>query len=145
MARRRHRAARAAAIGLALAAQAQLAHALDPCEPANLGCAIFNGQHPMSAHLRDDDRSLPAWTTRCVNCHVGASTAAAFAPPLTRDYLLAATHRRGGPISHYDAAAFCRAVKDGVDPAGVVLRKSMPRYRMTDAECTALWRFVTSQ
>ena len=145
MARRRFLEARAAGMLVAFVAMTPLARAQTACESADMGCAIFNGQHPMSAHLRDDDRSLPAWTTRCVNCHVGASTAAAFAPPLTRDYLLAATHRRGGPISHYDAAAFCRAVKDGVDPAGVVLRKSMPRYQMTDAECTALWRFVTSQ
>lgn len=96
----------------------------------------------MAAHLRDDDRPLPSWTTRCVNCHTGTSTAAAFAPPLTHDSLLGATRRRGGPISHYDAAAFCRAVKDGIDPAGVLLRKSMPRYKISDAECTALWQFV---
>ena len=99
----------------------------------------------MAAHLRDDDRPLPSWTTRCANCHVGTSTAAAFAPPLTHDSLLGATRRRGGPISHYDAMAFCRAIKDGIDPAGVVLRKSMPRYRISDAECTALWQFVLRQ
>ncbi|SAL04582.1 hypothetical protein AWB78_07041 [Caballeronia calidae] len=96
----------------------------------------------MAAHLRDDERPLSSWTTRCVNCHVGTSKAPAFAPPLTRESLLAETSRRGGPISHYDATAFCRAVKDGVDPAGVLLRKSMPRYQIADAECMALWRFV---
>ncbi|SAK99684.1 hypothetical protein AWB80_07702 [Caballeronia pedi] len=99
----------------------------------------------MSAHLRDDDRPLPAWTTRCVSCHAGTPTAAAFAPPLTHDSLLAATQRRGGPISHYDATAFCRAVREGVDPAGVLLRKSMPRYRIADAQCMALWRYVVHQ
>jgi hypothetical protein len=145
MARPRYRSARVAAIGLALVAMARLAYALGSCEPASLGCAIFNGQHPLSAHLRDDNSALPAWTTRCVNCHVGASASTTFAPPLTRDYLLGATRRRGGPISHYDPAAFCHAVKDGVDPAGIVLRKPMPRYQMTDAECSALWRFVTTQ
>lgn len=115
------------------------------CGPDDAGCAIFNGQHPMAAHLRDDDRPLPAWTTRCVNCHVATPKSAAFAPPLTHDTLLAAASRRGGPISHYDEAAFCRAVRDGIDPAGVLLRKSMPRYRVSDAECAALWRFVMNR
>jgi hypothetical protein len=136
---------RTAAIGLALAVMTPSARAQAECEPADLGCAIFNGQHPMAAHLRDDDRPLPSWTTRCVNCHAGASTAAAFAPPLTHDSLLAAAPRRGGPISHYDVTAFCRAVKDGVDPAGVLLRKSMPRYQIADAECMALWRYIVHQ
>ncbi|WP_232471109.1 cytochrome c [Caballeronia hypogeia] len=99
----------------------------------------------MTAHLRDDDRPLPAWTTRCVNCHAGTPTAKAFAPPLTHDSLLGETRRRGGPISHYDATAFCRAVKDGIDPTSIMLRKSMPLYRITDAECAALWRFVMSR
>jgi hypothetical protein len=145
MARRHHSATRAAAIGLALLAMTALARAETACEPADLGCALFNGQHPLAAHLRDDDRPLPAWTTRCINCHAATAKAAAFAPPLTHDTLLGATRRRGGPISHYDATAFCRAVRDGIDPAGVLLRKSMPRYRIADAECAALWRFVVSQ
>ncbi|SAK60158.1 hypothetical protein AWB76_02857 [Caballeronia temeraria] len=135
----------AAAIGLALAAMTSLARAQAACDRADLGCAIFNGQHPMTAHLRDDDRPLPAWTTRCVNCHADTPKAQAFAPPLTHDSLLGAASRRGGPVSHYDETAFCRAVKDGVDPAGVLLRKSMPHYRMADAECMALWRFVVQR
>jgi hypothetical protein len=124
---------------------AGLVHAADACKPADPGCAIFDGQHPLAAHLRDDDRRLPSSTTRCVNCHAGTSSAAAFAPPLTHDSLLGATRRRGGPISHYDPTAFCRALRDGIDPAGVLLRKSMPRYRIADADCMALWRFVVSQ
>ena len=133
---------RAVAIGLALVAMTPLANAETACDANDLGCALFNGQHPMAAHLRDDDRPLPAGTTRCVNCHVGTSKAPAFAPPLTHDALLGATSRRGGPISHYDATTFCRAVKDGIDPASVLLRKSMPRYQIADAECMALWRYV---
>ncbi|WP_053571967.1 hypothetical protein [Caballeronia cordobensis] len=145
MARRRHCATRAAAIVLALVAMTPLARAAAACAPSDLGCAIFNGQHPMAAHLRDDDRPLPAWTTRCVNCHVGTSKEQAFAPPLTRDSLLGVTSRRGGPISSYDETAFCRAVREGIDPASVLLRKSMPRYRIADAECVALWRFVVGR
>ncbi len=130
-------------VGLALVAMVTVAHAA--CEPRDLGCAIFDGEHPLSAHLRDDDRTLPAWTTRCVNCHVGTSKAAAFAPPLTRESLLGETRRRGGPMSHYDPIAFCRAIKDGVDPADIVLRRAMPRYKIADAQCAALWQFVMSR
>jgi hypothetical protein len=136
------------ALGFVLAVTASFAHAQDACRPADLGCAIFNGKHPLVAHLRDDNRALPSSTTRCVNCHAAAPDApgtAAFAPPLTHDSLLGATRRRGGPISHYDAAAFCRALESGVDPAGVMLRKAMPRYRISDADCTALWNFVVSR
>jgi hypothetical protein len=87
---------------------------------------------------------LPAWTTRCINCHTRTESAAAFAPSLTPGNLLNAKSRRGGPPSRYDLATFCRAVKDGIDPASVVLRKSMPHYQISDVECAALWRFVTS-
>lgn len=142
MARRRFLEARAAATLVAFVAMTPLARAQTACESADMGCAIFNGQHPMTAHLRDDDRPLPSFATRCVNCHGGTSTKPAFAPPLTHDALLGAASRRGGPISHYDAMAFCRAVKDGVDPAGVLLRKSMPHYRIADTECQALWQYV---
>ncbi|MFL9886046.1 hypothetical protein PQR66_23610 [Paraburkholderia agricolaris] len=140
-----------ASIGFVLAAAALLVnavHAADAagqCEAADLGCAIFNGQHALAAQLRGDDRTLPASTTRCINCHTQTDPAGAFAPPLTRDYLLDAVNRRGGPPSHYDLASFCRVLKNGVDPAGVVLRKSMPHYQISDAECTALWRFITNR
>ena len=136
------RSAARASIGLALVIVVRLTSAAELCDPADLGCAIFSGQHPIPAHLRDDDRPLPAWTTRCINCHTQTEPAGAFAPPLTRGYLLDAVSRRGGPPSRYNPVAFCRALNDGVDPAGVVLRKSMPHYQMSDVECTALWRFV---
>jgi hypothetical protein len=138
------RSAARASIGLALLIAVRLVHAAELCEPADLGCAIFNGQHAIPAHLRDDDRPLPTWTTRCVNCHTQADPAATFAPPLTAGNLLDAKSRRGGPPSRYDPTTFCRALKDGVDPASVVLRKSMPHYQISEAECAALWRFVTN-
>jgi hypothetical protein len=144
MASRSPRLAARIAICLALVTVARLAHGEPSCEPDNLGCAILNGQHAVAAHLRDDNQPLPTWTTRCVNCHTPAEPAAAFAPPLTPSYLLDAKSRRGGPPSRYDAVAFCRTLKDGVDPVNVVLRKAMPHYQISDVECTALWRFVTN-
>lgn len=145
MASRSRRFAARATIGLILIVVARAANAAQTCGPDDLGCRIFNGQYPLQAHLRDDDRALPAWTTRCVNCHTQTGPTAAFAPPLTSDSLLAATRRRGGPPSTYDPATFCHALKDGIDPAEIVLRKSMPQYQISDAQCAALWRFVTNQ
>ncbi|MDR5761083.1 hypothetical protein [Caballeronia sp. LZ035] len=133
------------ASGLALACLALSVHAQQACGPGDLGCAIFTGEHPLAAHLRDDSRALPSSTTRCINCHAATPASASFAPPLTHDALLGETRRRGGPPSHYDATAFCRTLENGIDPAGVILRKAMPRYRLNDAECAALWRFVTSR
>ncbi|MFL9865175.1 hypothetical protein PQR67_13435 [Paraburkholderia fungorum] len=139
------RSAARASIGLALIGVALLANAAEPCDPADLGCAIFSGQHALEAHLRGDDRVLPASTTRCINCHTQTDPAGAFAPPLTRAYLLDATSRRGGPPSQYNPASFCHVLEAGVDPAGVVVRKSMPNYQLSDVECSALWRFVTNR
>ncbi|MFL9898510.1 hypothetical protein PQR75_10430 [Paraburkholderia fungorum] len=141
--RSQHRAARAA-LGLALLCVAGLVNAVQSCDPANLGCAIFSGDHAMSAHLRDDDRPLPAWTTRCINCHTQTASTTAFAPPLTPSYLLDAISRRGGPPSRYNPATLCRALRDGIDPDNIMLRKSMPRYELSDTECAALWRFITN-
>jgi hypothetical protein len=50
--------------------------------------------------------------------------------------------RRGGPPSRFDAAAFCRLLRTGEDPAGVLLPKAMPRYELDDAQCGQLWRFL---
>jgi hypothetical protein len=132
------------ALGLALLGAARLAGAAQSCDPANLGCAIFNGDHALSAHLRDDAQPLPDWTTRCVNCHTQTSSTKAFAPLLTPSYLLDATSRRGGPPMSYNPATLCRALRDGIDPANVMLRKAMPRYVLSDTECAALWRFITN-
>jgi hypothetical protein len=143
MARRWQHLAAGAMIGLALAAIACPVSAEQSCDPSALGCLIFNGQHAIPAHLRDDDRPLPDWTTRCVNCHTQTGAAAAYAPPLTAESLLVAERRRGGPPSNYDSVTFCRAVKDGIDPSEVLLRKAMPQYQISDAECTALWQYLT--
>ena len=128
---------------LALLGAALFAHAEERCNPDDIGCAIFTGQRPTAAHLRDDNQALPEWTTRCINCHTRTEPAPSFAPPLTRGYLLDAKSRRGGPPSQYDPVAFCRAIEDGIDPASVLLRKSMPHFQLSRAECAALWQFVT--
>jgi hypothetical protein len=130
-----------AALAASLAARAD-----QSCDPNDTGCLIFSGQRAIPAHLRDDDRALPAWTTRCVNCHTATgSPSTAFAPPLTHDSLLLAASRRGGPPTAYDQASFCSVLRGGIDPAHVLLRKSMPLFQASDEDCAALWRFVAGR
>ncbi len=47
---------------LALLGAALFAHAEERCKPDDIGCAIFTGQRPAAAHLRDDNQALPEWT-----------------------------------------------------------------------------------
>lgn len=87
---------------------------------------------------------LPAAATRCVNCHATGATAgqsltAAFGPSLDSDTLSRAISRRGGPPSRYDAVSLCRLLREGIDPAWVMVDASMPRYEVSDAQCQALW------
>lgn len=131
------------ALAPAIASITYVAHAAPQCESKDLGCSIFNGQHSVAAQLRDDDHLLPGSTTRCANCHSQTGSGDAFAPPLSPGNLFAAKVRRDGPASSYDQETFCRALREGIDPANVMLRKAMPHYRISDTECAALWHFVT--
>jgi hypothetical protein len=140
-----HHAATRATLMLAVmvAGITNVVHAAPLCQPNDLGCSIFNGQHVLEAQLRGDDHRLPGATTRCANCHSQTGAADGFAPPLTAGNLLPAKNRRGGPASSYDQRSFCTALREGIDPTNVMLRKAMPHYQISDAECAALWHFIT--
>lgn len=122
-----------AAIGHAFMSAIHASSAAQSCSSADIGRAIFTGECALAAHLRDDDRRLPPSTTRCVNCHAGTRQAAPFGPRLTRDYLLSPTARPS-----YKQQNFCRVLRSGVDPAGVVARKAMPRYEISDSDCESM-------
>ena len=142
--------------GLKRAAQAR-----DPAVLA--GKALFAGSVPLKAHMVGHAVDLPTHAVRCANCHApqalpGAAGApsptasGASGPPadiyaalLTREALAERRPRRGGPPSRYDASSFCRLLRDGIDPAHVIIAQSMPRYRVTDQECHQLWSFVTHE
>ncbi|WP_233805101.1 hypothetical protein [Paraburkholderia sp. HP33-1] len=121
------------------------ANGVDLSRTVDLGREIFSGQRTLVAHLRDDDRILPDSAVRCINCHDHADDTASFAPPLTSRYLLSDTRRRGGPPSRYNLSSFCRVLNVGVDPTGIVLKKAMPQYTLSDTDCAALWSFVTAR
>ena len=52
--------------------------------------------------------------------------------------------RRGGPPSRYDAAGLCTLLRSGVDPAHVIILRTMPRYDINDADCQSLWLHLTA-
>ncbi len=126
---------------------------------AREGAGLFDGRHPLAGRLAHHAQALPAEALRCVNCHargpaasaaVGISAATGvsaatpgFAPTLSAAHLTGHIERRGGPPSRYDRSAFCQVLRTGVDPAGVLLPRAMPRYDVTDAQCAALWAHLT--
>jgi hypothetical protein len=120
------------------------------------GGALFFGVRPLAAHVAGQDWELPRDASACSNCHErgplpapGAASATgpsvSFGPPLRRENLTRAIGRRGGPPSAYDGAKLCRAMRDGIDPALVIIPRTMPRYAITDEECLALWAFLSTR
>jgi len=98
---------------------------------------------------------LPPAATRCINCHAptavreGAARAGlaegSFGPLLNADLLQTPQARRGGPPSRYDSHSLCHLLRTGIDPAWVTLPRSMPRYELSDQDCTQLWQHLTAR
>jgi hypothetical protein len=116
------------------------------------GRALYAGEAPLTARIAGHAAALPPQASRCTNCHVGAtSTQAASSAGVQAIGGILAAHRltqplsrRGGPPSRFDAAALCRLLRTGVDPAHVVIAQTMPRYEVSDADCNALWAYLAT-
>jgi hypothetical protein len=112
------------------------------------GYAIYHGYLSLPGRIAGHDSDLPSRAARCSNCHEalsGNGTTARLITPLTRDSLGAEMARRNGPPSKYDTAAFCTAMRDGIDPAMIQLERTMPRFAPTDSDCVSLWSYVNSR
>jgi hypothetical protein len=117
------------------------------------GAALWRGDLSLTARIAGHPNALPAAAARCINCHgavrgvlasaADTDLAELGAPTLTARQLREPRARRGGPPSRYGAASFCTLLRTGVDPASVLLPREMPRYEITDADCTALWIHLT--
>jgi len=110
------------------------------------GQALFSGSINLRGRIYTHVADMPASVVRCSNCHAvadGPDVPLSLAPRLTHDLLLLRRTRRGGPPSNYDRDGFCRLLRRGVDPAFVMISVEMPRYTIDDADCKALWRYVT--
>ncbi|MBK9136806.1 MAG: hypothetical protein IPM15_21265 [Betaproteobacteria bacterium] len=106
------------------------------------GAALYEGRQPLVAHVRGHEQPLPQAAARCTNCHEGAQ---AIGPRLDERTLAQPLPRRGGPPSRYDAAALCRLLREGIDPAAVLLPRAMPRYQIDARACDALWAHLRSR
>jgi hypothetical protein len=106
------------------------------------GAALYEGRQPLVARVSGHEQPLPALAARCANCHEGAQ---AVAPALNERVLTQALPRRGGPPSRYDARALCRLLREGLDPALVLVPRAMPRYDIDERACAALWAHLQSR
>jgi hypothetical protein len=138
------------ALAISTALPACLAHeGLHEAAPSSVarGARLFEGTEALAGTLSGHSTPLPVEATRCIQCHSGPgkSTAATsdFAPPLDRRQLREARARRGGPAIAYELASFCRTLRTGVDPGHIVLPRAMPRFDADDAQCAALWDYLT--
>ena len=111
------------------------------------GSALYHGELALTGRIVGHDLDLPAQASRCINCHGAAVAASAppLAPLLNAASLTRLTPRRGGPPSRYDTASMCALLRSGVDPAHVMIPRTMPRYTITDADCKALWAFLSTR
>lgn len=118
-----------------------------------LGARAFDGRAPLDARIEGHLAVLPGGAAACANCHLPSATpigaagepraAASLGPILDRERLTERLARRGGPPSRFDERSFCRLLRTGEDPAGVILPRAMPRYEIDDAGCQQLWRYLT--
>jgi hypothetical protein len=120
--------------------------AAPPVDPQFLrGQALFAGKLELHGRIRTHLVDLPPPVVVCGNCHAagdGPEVARSLAPRLTRDLLLAPRARRGGPVTIYNVDRFCTLLRNGTDPAYVLLSLEMPIYALDYSDCLALWQFV---
>ncbi len=115
-------------------------------QPAARGFALYHGWIPLEARIVGHADDLPAGTARCAGCHDAprpADPGFRSVPPLDRVTLTTPTARRRGPESAYDLASFCSLLRDGKDPAFILVERTMPRFRLSDGDCAALWDYVS--
>lgn len=121
------------------------------------GEALFRGEAGLTGSLAGQSQALPSLATRCSNCHEthqpvplvdqasSPVSARTYASPLSAMWLEQARLRHGGPQTRYDARSLCQLLRTGVDPAMIMVSTVMPRYQATDAQCAALWTYLTSR
>jgi hypothetical protein len=133
-------------LAVLLAAQPTWAGATAGAEPSpERGRALFVGAAPLVGRIALHTSNLPPEVLRCANCHDAAGSPPVLrtvAPALRRAWLIAPRERRGGPLSAYDLAAFCRLLQTGQDPANLIVNVQMPRYTVSDQDCGDLWRHL---
>lgn len=115
--------------------------------PFEHGRRLFAGDPPVNARISGHNDPLPPLSARCTNCHRASSSQLAqqqtVGPVLSARFLRGLSPRRGGPPSSYDVQSFCNVLRNGIDPAWIMLPPTMPRYDVSDTQCVALWTYLT--
>ena len=140
-------------LGQAVSACAALLLAACGSSEVERGRRLFVGEMPLQAHVAGHDLALPSDASRCSNCHSFERASSAAAPAassnqtigggLTTTRLLELNRRRGGPPSKFDEKSLCRLLRTGVDPALIIVSRTMPRYDLSDADCYSLWMYLS--
>ena len=110
------------------------------------GQALFSGTIDLHGRIYTHVADMPPMVVRCSNCHAvadGPDVPRSLAPRLTHSLLILPRARRGGPPSHYSRNGLCTLLRNGVDPAFVMISVEMPRYMIDDLNCGALWAYLT--
>lgn len=110
------------------------------------GELLYKGKLPLVARLAASEDDLAPAAARCVNCHGpdgrGVTEAEVKSTGIGGVALTRPVSRRGGPPSAYTLSSFRTALRQGHDPAHVVLARAMPRYDISDADSEALWAYL---
>jgi hypothetical protein len=113
------------------------------------GRGLFFGETPLHGIISGHNLPLPPKMVSCANCHLQgwlpASGVSNSAPRLDRSSLTEFRRRRGGPLSQFTPATFCRLLRTGVDPAYILITRRMPRYTIEDRQCLYLWQYLMEQ
>lgn len=128
------------------ATAAALVSAMAVTNPVSRGWALYHGYLPLSGRIAGHTVDLPEGTATCAACHDAPRPAAdgyKSIPPLDGATLTSAVSRRSGPPSTYDAASFCTLLGSGLDPAMIMVDRTMPRFTLPAADCAALWSYVS--
>lgn len=116
---------------------------------ATRGERLFDGREALRGRLAGHTASLPPGQGACMACHGKAASSspleARAAPPLGCTTLSGVRERRGEPPFAYDPDNFCRTLRTGINPNAVVLLRTMPRFDIEQAQCEALWAYLTTK
>lgn len=110
----------------------------DAADPTRGRLLFEQGDPAIGVRLAGSARLVPWTQFACAGCHGsdgrGGREGGLAVPAIHWRELATATRTRPG----YDAAAFARVLREGVDPAGRELHPVMPRFSLADADVAAL-------
>ncbi|HEY4971516.1 MAG TPA: c-type cytochrome, partial [Steroidobacteraceae bacterium] len=115
---------------------------------------------PLAATRGDGGASIPGATVACVKCHrrsgLGMKEGPVLIPPITGQFLFRPQHAKSDEAelpyvenaranrTGYSDATLARVIRQGIDSDGKALDYLMPRFGLSDADMTALIRYLRS-